>query len=214
MESYREAGETCVLRGIVNHQVWLAQSVIAVKDCPSESVLLLLPGAECAFPEGYWRWRKNKDYSHGTRWQEAKKDPIVLRKFSWQTNRFLLFLEPEKYYSCALIWDHASDRFNCYYINFQLPFRRSPCGFDTLDLDLDIVVDPQYHWKWKDEEEYQEGIREGGIRDEWVQGIERSMAEVFERIARRDDPINGTWLDWRPEPGWVPPSLPAGWQVV
>ena len=214
MESYREAGETCVLRGIVNHQVWLAQSVIAVKDCPSESVLLLLPGAECAFPEGYWRWRKNKDYSHGTRWQEAKKDPIALRKFSWQTNRFLLFLEPEKYYSCALIWDHASDRFNCYYINFQLPFRRSPCGFDTLDLDLDIVVDPQYHWKWKDEEEYQEGIREGGIRDEWVQGIERSMAEVFERIARRDDPINGTWLDWRPEPGWVPPSLPAGWQVV
>ena len=214
MENYWEAGETCVLRGIVNHQVWLAQSVIVVKDGPTESALLLLPGAECAFPEGYWRWRKNKDYSHGTRWQEAKSDPIHLRKFSWQTNRLLIFLEPGKYYSCALFWDHASDQFNCYYINFQLPFRRSPCGFDTLDLDLDIVIDPQYHWKWKDEEEYQEGIREGGIRDEWVQGIEQSKAEVFERIARRADPINGAWLGWRPEPGWVPPSLPAGWQVV
>jgi protein associated with RNAse G/E len=214
LKNFWGAGESCVLRGIVNHQVWLAQSVIVVKDEPAQTALLLLPGAECAFPEGYWRWRRNKDFSHGTRWQEASSEHIRLRKFAWQTNRFLIFLEPEKYYSCALIWEHVSDRFDCYYINFQLPYRRSHCGFDTLDLDLDIVIDPDYRWKWKDEDDYQEGIREGGIRAEWVQGIEHAQPEVFERISRRADPINGSWLSWRPDPGWAAPRLPESWQDV
>jgi hypothetical protein len=35
---------------------------------------------------------------------------------------------------------------------------RTPQGFDTLDLDLDIVVEASHRWKWKDETEYQNGI--------------------------------------------------------
>jgi len=209
-----EAGDNCVLRGIVNNQVWLAQSVIVVKDEPEETVLLLLPGAQCAFPEGYWRWRINKDFSHGTRWQEANNDHITLRKFTWHTNRILIFLEPEKYYSYFLFWEHASDQFNCYYINFQLPYQRSHCGFDTLDLDIDIVIDPQYNWKWKDEEEYELGIRQGGIQDEWVKGIEQAQGEVLERIRKRSYPLDRSWLRWRPTPTWIPPKLPDSWQTV
>jgi hypothetical protein len=211
---YWETGESCVLRGIVNNQVWLAQSVIVVKDKPEETVLLLMPGAQCAFPEGYWRWRKNKDFSHGTRWQEAKRDHITLREFSWERNRILIFLEPEKFYSCFLFWNNASGRFTCYYINFQLPYHRSHCGFDTLDLDLDIVIDPQYNWEWKDEDEYQAGINEGGIQYEWVKGIEKSQEEVFDRINKRRYPLDGSWLQWQPVPTWLPPKLPESWQVV
>jgi hypothetical protein len=214
LKEYREAGVSCGLRGIVNNRVWLVQSVIVVKDGPGESVLLLLPGAQCVFPEGYWRRRKNNDYSKGTRWQEAKRDPIVLREFAWQERRFLIFLEPEKYYSCFMVWDHASDQFSCYYINFQLPYRRSHCGFDTLDLDLDIVIDPQFHWEWKDEDEYQEGIREGGIQEAWVKGIEKDQADVFDRINKRSYPLDGSWLPWRPDPTWAAPKLPEGWEAV
>ena len=202
-----------MLRGIVRDQVWLAQSVIVVKDAPQETVLLLLPGAQCAFPRGYPHWR-NKDYPGETRWQEASHTPIVLKELAWHTNRILIFLEPEKYYACFLFWEHASGLFDSYYINFQLPFRRSHCGFDTLDLDLDIVIDPEYHWQWKDVDEYQAGIREGGILDEWVQGIQRSQAEVFDRIHRRVYPLDGSWLDWQPDPGWIPPKLPESWQVA
>jgi len=188
--------------------------MIVVKDETKETVLLLLPEAQCAFPEGYWRWRKNKDFSHGTRWQEAKSDHIILREFTWQTNRILIFLEPEKYSSCFLFWDHASDQFSCYYINFQLPYKRSHCGFDTLDLDLDIVIDPHYNWEWKDEEEYQIGIREGGIQDEWVKGIEQSQEDVFDRINKRRYPLGGSWLQWRASLGWLPPKLPEKWQIL
>jgi protein associated with RNAse G/E len=126
----------------------------------------------------------------------------------------LIFLEPEKYYSTLLFWDHEADRFSCYYINFQVPFRRSRCGFDTLDLDLDIVIDPHYNWKWKDIEDYQDGIREGGIRDEWVTGVEQAQADVFERIHNRRYPLDGSWLGWRPDPAWAPPNLPERWRIV
>ena len=214
METYRKEGQSCALRGIVNGQVWLAQSVIVVRDGANETVLLLLPGAECAFPEGYWRWRRGGDRSQGTRWQDAREVHLSLREFAWERNRVLIFLEPEKYYSCCLFWEHEADRFSCYYINFQLPFQRSHCGFDTLDLDLDIVIDPQYNWKWKDLEDYHDGIREGGIRDEWVKGVERSQAEVLDRIDNRRYPLDGSWLQWRPVAAWLPPQLPDRWQVV
>src|SRR5512136_1474374 len=99
MKNYWEAGKSCVLRGIVNNQVWLAQSVIVVKDAPQETVLLLLPGAQCAIPAGYAGWR-NKQLPGETRWQEARHPVIILKEFEWQTNRILIFLEPGKYYSC------------------------------------------------------------------------------------------------------------------
>ena len=214
MTEYRTAGESCVLRGVVNNQVWLAESVIVVEDKPEETVLLLMSGAQCAFPEGYWRWRKNKDFSQGTRWQEAQRDHISLREFSWERNRLLIFLEPEKFYSCYLFWDHASGQFICYYINFQLPYHRSHCGFDTLDLDLDIVIDPQYNWEWKDEDEYQAGISEAAIQQEWVRRIEKSQEEVFDRINKRSYPFDGSWLQWQPIPTWLPPKLPEQWRTV
>lgn len=214
MDHFWAKGDRCAFRGVVNGQVWSARSVMVVKDQPEETILCVMPGAQCAFPEGYWRWKLKKDDSQGTRWQEAKQERIALREFVWQRNRILIFLEPKKYYACTLFWDHASGRFTGYYINYQLPYVRSHCGFDSLDLDLDIVVDPDYAWQWKDEEPYQEGIQEGGIKDEWVAGIEQSHAEVFERIAMRRYPLDGSWLYWQPEPGWVAPQLPENWQHV
>jgi protein associated with RNAse G/E len=214
MSKYWAVGDNCVLRGIVNNQVWMAKSVIVVKDKPEETVLLLIPGAQCAFPEGYWRWKKNRDYSQGTRWQEAKREHILLRKFTWKKNRILMFLEPEKYYSCSIFWDHASGQFGCYYLNYQLPYQRSHCGFDTLDLDLDIVIDPEYNWKWKDEDDYRVGIKEGSIPDEWVRGIEKSQEEVFDRINKHGYPLDGSWLYWQPISTWLPSKLPEKWQVL
>jgi len=209
---YRTPGEPCALRGIFRNKVWLVQSVIVVKDEPAETVLLLLPGAQCVYPAGYARWRVH-DQSGLTRWEEALSDHLSLTQ-AWETNRILIFLEPEKYYSCFLFWNQKTDQFVSYYINFQLPYRRSHCGFDTLDLDLDIVIEPDYQWKWKDVDEYELGIRQGGIRKEWVRGIEASKTEVFDRISRRKYPLDDSWLSWRPDPSWLAPALPPDWQVL
>jgi protein associated with RNAse G/E len=215
MPRYYAEGERCVLRGIVNRQIWVAQSVIVVRDGPQETALLLIPGAQCAVPRDYAHWRNGQAYPPFERWKIGRDEPIVLdEEFVWKTNRVLMILEPAKFYSWFLFWEHESDEFGCYYANFQLPFRRSRCGFDTLDLDLDIVVDPQYRWYWKDVDEYRAGIRKSGISEAWASGVERSKAEVLDRIQRRAYPLDGTWLGWRPDPAWKPPKLPDGWREI
>ena len=47
------------------------------------------------------------------------------------------------------------------------------------------------------------------------------LTEEDERAARADAdrlvdewPFPTGWEDWRPDPGWEPPSLPAGWDEI
>lgn len=213
MKRVWKPGERAVLRGMVSGRVWSARSVLVVQDDGEEAILALLPGAQCVYPEGYFHWKVG-DCSRGTRWQEANSGSWTFREFAWQRNRLLIFLQPGKFYDASVVWDEEADRFQGYYVNLQLPYERSAIGFDTLDLDLDIVVGPADHdWHWKDEAAYLEGIREGGIKEAWVAGIEQAKPEILERIERRRCPFDGSWNDWRPDPGWQPPSLPPTWNV-
>jgi len=203
-------GDQIVLRGMYNQQPWHVQSVIVVKDSPEEVALLLLPGAECAAPGGYIHQKHGPD-GEWDRWQEMLNQPWKLEKYTWHTNRFLILLKPEAFYATVFIWQHATNEFRCYYINFQLPFKCSHCGLDTFDLELDLVIEPDYNWQWKDVEEYQRGIEAGILRADWVQGIENAQKDVFAKLEQRTYPLDGRWLDWKPDPTWTAPKLPAGW---
>ena len=174
-----------------------------------EMVLTLLPGAECIAPEGYL---DGKD-SNKRRWTFKDKD-WETQEYLWRNNRLLLLLEPEKYYSIIHFWDNESNEFLCYYINFQLPFQRSHCGIDTLDLDLDIVINPDLSWHWKDVDDYQKAIDQGIIPPKWTQQIDAAKKEIFEKLERRLYPFNGSWLNWKPDSSWSSPKLPANWDKI
>lgn len=208
-----KSGDHVLLRGIYNHHVWIAQSAVVVKDDPSEVALAILPGARCAVPEGYLN-RKHGAEGKWSRWDDYLHDRRDMQEFTWQTNRLLLLMEPEKYYASIYFWNHASNEFLCYYVNFQLPFTRTTCGFDTLDLELDIVIEPSYAWEWKDAQEYQDGIAKGVFQQEWIEAIDQAKVEVFQKLESRSYPFDGSWLNWVPDPAWVAPSLPEAWDQV
>jgi hypothetical protein len=182
---------------------------VVVKDSPGEIVLALTPGADCMVEEHYPKGKKN-----GKRRWDFKTEDWKLEKFTWHTNRLLFILEPEKYYSTIYFWEHASNEFLCYYINFQLPFGRNHCGIDTLDLDIDIIVNPDFSFEWKDLDDYQKAIETGVILPEWVDKIESAKEEVLGRLERREYPLDGSWVDWQPDPQWAIPKLPANWNKV
>jgi protein associated with RNAse G/E len=123
-------------------------------------------------------------------------------------------LEPEKYYSTILFWNQESNDFLCYYINFQLPFQRSHNAVDTLDLDLDLIIYPDFTYKWKDEEDYQKATAHGIITQEWIQGIEAAKSEILEKLDKREHPFDGSWLSWMPDPNWSAPILPENWDKI
>lgn len=210
MNNLRQVGEDIALRCIFNQRVSYAQSVTVIQDTEEQTVLLLLPGAQCAATEGYFTWRTG-DNSLGSRWDEMLQGTWKLREFSWETNRFLFLLWPGKFYSIYLIWNQQTNGLVCYYVNFQTPFQRSETGFDFFDLELDVVINPDFTWRWKDLEDYQDGIRAGCIRPEWVQGIEQAKTEVFALLEKRAYPFDGTWLDWKPAGSHAPAQLPQGW---
>lgn len=202
-------GDIVAWRGIYDERIWHVQPTIVIKDSPDEIVLTLLPGTECIAEETYPKGKKN-----GNRRWDFKDSNWNLEKYTWQTNRLLLIFEPEKFYSTILFWNHADNDFLCYYINFQEPFRRSHCGVDTLDLDLDIIINPDHSFEWKDEDDYQKAIDHGIISPEWIRGIEDAKPEIFARLEKREYPFNGSWLNWMPDPNWSPPKLPANWDKI
>jgi protein associated with RNAse G/E len=208
-----KAGDTVALRGVYRTWACYVQSARVIKDTAQETVLLVEPGAECAWPAGYI-YRRHGDGSPWDRWHDTMHNTLDVQIHEWHTNRFLILLEPQRYFATFYIWEQASGEFQYYYINFQLPFVRSTFGFDTLDLDLDILVDLENKWEWKDVDDYQHGIRSGGITAEWVDGIEKAKDEVFARIEKSMYPLDRSWLEWRPDASWPKTRLPANWDVV
>lgn len=137
-----------------------------------------------------------------------------MEAYTWHTNRLLILLQPEKYYASYYFWQADNNQFLCYYVNFQLPFHRSSIGFDTFDLELDIIIEPTYEWHWKDVEDYEKGIEHGILRKEWVKEINAAKPEVFDKLEKRQYPFDGTWLGWTPDPNWTPPPLPENWDKI
>ena len=209
MDDFWKPGELIVWRGIYRQHIWHAQPLIVVKDSPEQTTLALLPGTECAAPEGYLNRKKEAK----RRW-DFKDRLWKLETYSWHTNRLLFLLEPEKYYSTILFWNHQSNQFLCYYINFQVPYRRSRAGIDTLDLDLDLIIRPDLHYEWKDLDDYEQAIAHGIICTGWIQGIERAKIEILNQLEHRWYPFDGSWLDWMPDPSWSPRKLPRNWDKI
>ena len=209
MTTYFQPGDHVLYQGVYENRVWHAQSMVVVKDTAEETALAVYPGMECAAPRGYVNgrqtWNRWKDYL-AARWD--------MQPYTWHTNRFLVLLYPKKYYSINLMWNHAENRFLCYYINFQLPFQRTKPGFQTLDLEIDLVINPDYSWHWKDEEEYKEGIELKVIRPEWVDNIETAKQEILEKLKQIQYPLNKDWINWIPDSEWTLPRLPSNWNEV
>lgn len=201
-------GDVISWRGIYRARIWHVQPTILVRDHPDEIALTLLPGTECIAEETYPHGKKNGK----RRWYFVDHD-WTLAKYTWQTNRLLLLFEPNKYYSIILFWNHTSNDFLLYYINFQLPFKRNNYAVDTLDLDLDLIIHPDFSYEWKDVEDYQNAISYALISPEWEKEIKLATEEVMARLEKRQYPFDGSWLDWRPDPSWQPPCLPLDWDA-
>jgi len=210
MTKYWKTGETAILRDIVFDQVLFARSATVVQDSPDETILWLQSGNQYAAPESYL----DGTFGRGRRWLEAKNGEWNLICTKWWKSNVLILLWPNRYYSVYYFWDEHSSEFICYYVNFQLPVSRSSVGFDTLDLDLDIVVKEDLTWQWKDEDDYQLGIKSGGILTEWANRIDKSKNDVLGMIEAACYPFAGDYLNWIPDPSWKKCRFPNGWRVV
>lgn len=98
-----------------------------------------------------------------------------------------------------------------WYVNFQDPFRRTGRGIVAMDLMLDIVVDGDRGWRWKDQDEFDLVVAEGLYTDATIAAVRREADSVVQQIEARAEPFDDTWLRWKPPADWEIPVLPSGW---
>ena len=123
----------------------------------------------------------------------------------WTRGPVLRFMRPGERHALEILWDpdwtHVA-----WYINLQAPLTVTGSFLDTCDHALDVWIDPDGRWQWKDEQDLVEAIALG-IVDRDDAPLLRAEAERV--IAARPWPTG--WEDWRPPASWTPPSLSPRW---
>lgn len=131
---------------------------------------------------------------------------------TWTGGSLVRIIPRGRWYAVDLEYD-AERAFTGYYINFQEPLRATAQGFDTVDLVLDIVVDPAGQSRMKDEDDFAAAVASGHIPRGTAERLRGEAARLSRVVERDGAPIQAQeWLAWRPPSDWVVPMLMDGWQ--
>jgi hypothetical protein len=132
----------------------------------------------------------------------------------WHTNGRLYLVPPGAAHAFSLFWRDADWSLLGWYIDLQAPLRRIPQGFESEDYLLDLLVDPDGSWSWKDEHDFAIAQRAGRFSPADAAAIRAEAQRVIQTIESRAWPFDAGWEQWRPDQSWTIPTIPAGWDAV
>lgn len=173
---------------------WLETPVHVVDDSEQHLVTYTGPGARFRFPDGPWPTPDRQHPWHG--------------RTAWEGNGCLMIQVPGEHHAVWHFWDGPDREFVCWYLNLQTAFVRTPWGYDTQDLELDIVVGPDGSHVVKDDDVMDDRVSEGRYSAELVAWV-RAYGDALVHRLESDGPWwDRSWARWNPEPGWVDATLP------
>ena len=89
----------------------------------------------------------------------------------------------------------------------QSRLTRTPLGFDLRDHQLDILVEPNREWRWKDEDELDICVQDGRVSLEETKAIRAEGQRAVEEIEQNTGPFAAGWENWTPDPKLPRPTL-------
>lgn len=191
-------GDVIVRREIWRGRPWMGSTVRVVSDDEALLATFLPEGTPFAFPDG--RWPGGRHPWHG--------------RAGWEGHGVLQLQRPGDAYAVWVFWEGPDRELACWYVNLQEPFRRTAAGIDTYDQELDIVVEPDGSWAFKDVDELELRIREGRFTEAEAAGIRAEGERLAGELAAGRRWWDEAWAGWLPDPAWGPTPLPEGWDVV
>jgi hypothetical protein len=189
----RSPGEVILRRDVWRGEPKVGWGGIVVEDTPELLALYMPEHSPLAYADDFF----------GAPHPWSGKD-------RWEGHGVLQLQRPGDMHAVWVLWQGPERSLGAWYVNLQEPFRRTKRGFDTQDLELDIVVRPDGA-RYKDDE----------LLDMWVERGRWTASEVAEirregrRLAAELDAgrrwWSDAWEDWVPDPSWETPTLPADW---
>jgi hypothetical protein len=175
-------GEIVELRSVYGGRVRWAFPHRVVADDGERLALYLAPGTE-----GVWMDR-DADGKYLERWARGD-DP---HRHVWRYHHVLSLTRRRDAHSLWLLWEEDW-AFRCWYVQLWKPIVETATGIETMDYALDLVVDPDGAWRWKDEDDFDEAQKLGVFTPEQAAAV---RAEGKRVIAAHPWPTG--WEDWRP----------------
>lgn len=120
----------------------------------------------------------------------------------------LFIYRSERWSRTSLGWDHSTGALQSWYINFELPARPTPHGIVSMDLVVDIWVNPDRTWQWKDRDDFLAVLDDHTLDAEIRDRVDAESAQVLHELHTRTGPFADHWLEFQPDPDWSEPVLP------
>ena len=195
-----ERGEVILRREIVLGHPWLVVPVVVVDDDDALLVTYIPEGAPFGFPAGEWPTPDGRHPWH--------------TRLAWEGHGTLMLQRPGDSYAIWHFWTGPERTFAGWYINLQEPFRRTSVGYDTQDLELDILVTPQGSWTYKDWDLVEQRVHEGRFTAGQAEEIRTDAKRIAGDLSNGERWWDPSWSSWLPDRSWPKPSLPAGWDAT
>jgi uncharacterized protein DUF402 len=142
--------------------------------------------------------------------RDEMREPRLVRQ-TWRDNDILVLMPPGAEHS--IWWFFHQGTFIGWYVNLETQHPRDADGVDITDLVLDVWIEPDRTWEWKDEDEMATRVGHPLYFDSATAAAVRAEGERVIKLAEAGAyPFDGTHVDFRPDPAWPVLTLPPGWE--
>jgi protein associated with RNAse G/E len=203
-----DVGSTAVRRDTFRGKVWSAAPFRVVRDDGDLLAMALWPGVQKVASTTWIEWLRTGDETTRNRaLPNLAAGRWELDTWTWESTTKLTLLQPGAYFSVDLYFRDCGELV-MWYVNFERPFQRTRIGVDTFDLLLDLVVEPDMSFRWKDEGEYTQARQLGIVSDDEHRQVHRAREHVLALLDERTGPFEERWGTWRRNAHWPLPTLP------
>jgi hypothetical protein len=183
-----KSGDVVAWREAWQGQEYIAVPVRVVEDDEDQLLVYVAAGTRFSFPSA-WPFGEAHPWARDGVWRGAHGSLVRMR--------------PGDSYAIGHFWEGETRRFSGWYVNMQEPFRREGLSYVTQDQELDIWVNADGTWSWKDEQELEDWVGRGRFTRAEVTEIRRVGESVISAW-----PFPTGWENWAPDPAWPVPTLP------
>lgn len=212
-ESPWQPGTQILQQDLWGKRLVTSRPVTVVKDTPEYLALYTHPNAP--FRSNTINDRYSIPVSQRIDIYMEMLDPCVeqLEERVSGDHHVLTLTPPDSWHSVWLFWT-AAWKFETWYVNLQAPIRRMSRCILVRDYALDIAVESDMSWSWKDVDEFEELIDRGFFTESQISSIQVEAGRMIQTIENKGSPFSDGWENWRPDTNWPIPEVPEDWYIL